>query len=164
MTLEPRPATNEVYEVTWPTELKMSPRLQRILEAEELLATERGDGYLALAEAGDAATLADLMAKAPTGFEHSCCDSAENPNDRWEYIRSNWRFDAEMTAALAAALRSTPQRFDSGNRSGLNWTVVHDCEIWTVRVSDEGEWTAFLPWESDGECATEEILDEILGR
>ena len=32
--------------MTWPTELKMSPRLQRMLEAEELLATERGDGYL----------------------------------------------------------------------------------------------------------------------
>lgn len=37
---------NKDYQVTWPTELKMTPRLQRMLEAEELLATERGDGYL----------------------------------------------------------------------------------------------------------------------
>ncbi len=33
-------------DVTWMAELKMSPRLERMLEAEELLAKERGDGYL----------------------------------------------------------------------------------------------------------------------
>lgn len=39
-------ASSRGYDVTWPTELNMSPRLQRMLEAEELLAKGRGDGYL----------------------------------------------------------------------------------------------------------------------